>query len=81
MASLALNNSSLVEGDSEDEFDWEEVQVLEQRHLEITLQTRPKSDAVTKSVEHPWYDKVPDLRPIITQKAWCKPGADVTNLL
>jgi hypothetical protein len=49
MASLALNNSSLVEGDSEDEFDWEEVQVPEQRHLEITLQARPKSDAVTKS--------------------------------
>jgi hypothetical protein len=50
MASLSLNDSSLVEGDSEDEFDWEEVQVPEQRHLEITLQARPKSDAVTKSV-------------------------------
>lgn len=38
--------------DSEDELDWEEVEVPEQQHLEITIQTsssRPKTDT-TKSV-------------------------------
>jgi hypothetical protein len=48
--SLVLDDSSLVGEDSDDEFDWEEVQVPEQPHLEITLQARPKSDAATKSV-------------------------------
>ena len=39
--------------DSEDELDWEEVDVTEQQHLEITIQAaaRPKQDAVVnKSV-------------------------------
>ena len=43
----------LVHEDSEDELDWEEVNVPEQQHLEITIQTtaRPKEDAVVnKSV-------------------------------
>lgn len=39
--------------DSEDEIDWEEVEVPEQQHLEITIQTssaRSKADVVNKSV-------------------------------
>jgi xeroderma pigmentosum group C-complementing protein len=43
----------LVHEDSEDELDWEEINVPEQQHLEITIQTaaRPKEDAaVNKSV-------------------------------
>lgn len=39
--------------DSEDELDWEEVEVPEQQHLEITIPTsssRSKADLVNKSV-------------------------------
>jgi hypothetical protein len=43
----------LIHEDSEDEHDWEEIDVPEQQHLEITIQTaaRPKDDTVVnKSV-------------------------------
>jgi len=52
MSSNAAQDPGIRE-DSEDELDWEEVDVPEQRHLEITIQTVawPKEDAaVNKSV-------------------------------
>jgi xeroderma pigmentosum group C-complementing protein len=42
---------SLIQDDSEDEFDWEEVDVPEHepQHLEITLQLNPKSTKAAAS--------------------------------
>jgi len=41
---------SLIQDDSESEFDWEEVDVPEQpQHLEITLQLNPKSTKAAAS--------------------------------
>lgn len=42
---------SLIQDDSDDEFDWEEVDVPEHQpqHLEITLQLNPKSTKVAAS--------------------------------
>ena len=53
------DNSSLVAADSDEEIDWEEVDVPQpaaQQNIEITLQTRPKQkqDKSDKSV-HPTY--------------------------
>jgi hypothetical protein len=52
MASSGDLNINLNE-DSEDEFDWEEVEVPEKQDLEITIQTsgsRRKTDTINKSV-------------------------------
>lgn len=50
---LSTEQEPSVQEDSEDELDWEEVDVPEQQHLEITIQTatRPKQGAAAnKSV-------------------------------
>lgn len=51
--SLSENDTEpILQDDSEDEIDWEEVQVpQEQQHLEITLQARPRQDTSNKSVK------------------------------
>lgn len=44
---------NMLQGDSEDEFDWEEVEVPahQPQHLEITLNAKPKAeDSTNKSV-------------------------------
>lgn len=47
MDSPVQGSSSLI-GDSDDEFDWEEVQVPQVQHLEITLKARPTQTAINK---------------------------------
>lgn len=48
--SSTLENTPNLEEDSEDDLDWEEVEVPEHQHLEITLRARPKPNAVNKCV-------------------------------